>query len=350
MHYLLFLFCLAAACGQGQTQSAATAPAAEKKTETFRIAFGSCAHQDHPQPILDKIVAQNPQLFIYLGDNIYGDSRRPDTLRAKYARLGAKPGFQRLRGACKVCAVWDDHDYGENDAGKYYPLKKESKDIFLDFWQEPENSERRLHEGIYHSFFTGPNNQVQVILLDTRTFRSNLLPNDGSAGRKNDYRPHVSCDSTMLGGKQWRWLEDQLKKDAKLRIIATSTQFAHAYNGYESWTNFPCEQRQMLLLIRGMKANGVVFISGDVHWGEISKRETNGLYPIYDVTSSGLTQTWDGTEPNEFRVGEAVPENNFGLIEIEMKDGGDWLLHMKLIDVNGTVRVKETVPVKKLQF
>ena len=38
------------------------------------IGFGSCLHQDLPQPIWKEIKAQNPEVFIMLGDNVYGDT------------------------------------------------------------------------------------------------------------------------------------------------------------------------------------------------------------------------------------------------------------------------------------
>lgn len=303
-----------------------------------RIAFGSCSHQDEAQPILDLVLEYEPDLFVYLGDNIYGDSRVLDTLAAKYGRLEAKPEFQRLRSGTTLLATWDDHDYGENDAGRHYPLKDESKELFLDFWGEPPGTERRASPGIYTSYlFEEDGKRLQVIVLDTRTFRDDLIRNDRVAPHKNDYRPNPSPDSTLLGDQQWAWLEEQLLVNADVRIIASSIQFGHEYNGWESWTNVPHERERLLELIRKTGADGVLFISGDVHWGEISMLEADGLYPIYDVTSSGLTETWPTTEPNRNRVGDIVREVNFGLIEIHWK-AVDPVLILQLIDGLGSVR------------
>ena len=85
-----------------------------------RIAFGSCADQNRPQPILEEVVARDPDLFVYLGDNIYGDTEDMGELRAKYSVLAAKPEFQALREHCPTLAVWDDHDYGAIDSGRGY--------------------------------------------------------------------------------------------------------------------------------------------------------------------------------------------------------------------------------------
>ena len=91
-----------------------------------RIAFGSCARQDKPQPIWDAVLDSSPDLFIFLGDNIYGDTHDMAVLRGKYAELAAQPGFRRLAEQVPILATWDDHDYGENDAGSEYPHKEAS--------------------------------------------------------------------------------------------------------------------------------------------------------------------------------------------------------------------------------
>lgn len=314
-----------------------------------RIAFGSCAEQDKPQPILEAALRDAPDLFIYLGDNIYGDTEVMAELRSQYAELGAKSEFQKLRAATHVIATWDDHDYGANDAGRHYPKKEESKEIFLDFWREPADAARRKHPGIYDSRYYGEGDQrVQVILLDTRTFRDNLLESNDKRKWKNDYRPNENADSTFLGTAQWAWLEGELRKPATFRIIASSNQFAHEYNGYESWTNVPQEQKRMLDLIVQTKAEGVIFISGDVHWGELSKMQRQGLYPIYDMTSSGITETWPKIEPNKFRVGNPEPANNYGLFTIDWQP--DPILKMELKTVDGKATVTQIVKRSELGF
>ena len=94
--------------------------------------------------------------------------------------------------------------------------------------------------------------------------------------------------------------------------------------------------------------NGVVFISGDVHWGELSKRSADGGYPVYDVTSSGITQTWSTPDENSNRLGEPESKNNFGMIEI------DWLpadptIRLAVTNVDGLVTIEHTVALSELQ-
>jgi alkaline phosphatase D len=316
----------------------------ESKNMVSRIAFGSCAQEYKPQPILDLVAETKPDLFIYLGDNIYGDTEDMNVLRAKYAQLAAKPEFQRMKKSTRILATWDDHDYGWNDAGKWYPFKEESKQIFLDFFEEPKDSERRKREGIYTSYlFEANGKKLQIILLDNRTFRSDLRRYRGELSHETkyfyplDYFPHEIEDSILLGEKQWDWLEKELKKPADIRIIGSGTQFGITYNGYEAWANFPHEQKRMLELIKNTKANGVLFITGDVHYAEISKLTYEGLYPIYDFTSSGISSTWHFATPNENRIEGPVMENHFGLLLIDWQKQ-DPEIKMECIDVRGNQR------------
>ncbi len=352
--FLLIAYCCCVLVGLFTAcNPSAESTAEEAAPQTYTIAFGSCAHQDKDQPMLAVAAGLPPDAFVFLGDNIYGDSRIMDTLRAKYGRLAAKPEFQQLKQQTQVFAIWDDHDYGENDSGRHYPFKAESKDIFMDFWEVPQESERRRHAGIYGTEYLKKGDlTIQLILLDTRTFRDELLhrsPEDTLGGHKNDYIPNTKPDSTFLGAAQWQWLEGELTKSADVRIIASSNQFSHEYNGWESWTNVPHEQQRMLDLIRRTKANGVVFISGDVHWGEISKLEVPDGYPIYDVTSSGITETWDVIEGNTHRIGPPVPQNNVGMIEVAKSAAGTQLT-LAVVDSTAEAVVRHVVPLEEIRF
>lgn len=332
-------------------------PVADVTGLPSRIAFGSCCKQTKPQPILNTIVALNPELMIYLGDNIYGDTKDMEVLKAKYQQLGEKPEFQNLRRNIPTLAVWDDHDYGWNDAGKEYPFKVESKEIFLKFWHVPDDSPRRSHPGIYGSHdFEADGKRLQIILLDTRTFRDPLKRNakiknklSGESKFKNAYQPDPDPNKTLLGEAQWKWLASRLKEPADMRVICSSIQFGHEYNGWESWTNLPKEWERMVDLIKSTRANGVVFISGDVHWGEISQRDVDNGYPLFDVTASGLTEDWHNVEPNKFRVGEAWRANHFGMIEVDWNHEAP-KVSLKIVDVEGKVQNSKELALSQLQF
>jgi len=324
--------------------------------DATRIAFGSCGSQNNELPIFNTVALHQPDLFIFLGDNIYGDTEDMQVLRNKYNQLGNKQSYINMKNNTSILATWDDHDYGWNDAGKYYEYKEESKEIFLDFFEEPITSTRRQHTGIYHSeIYTINDKTLQIILLDNRTFRSNLLEYSGGVNDDDrytyslDYAPHTNSDSTLLGNEQWIWLEKELQKNADLRLICSGTQFGIEYNGYEAWANFPHEQQKFIDLIKQTNANGVVFLTGDVHYAEISKIEEEGIYPIYDFTSSGLSSTWEFSTPNNNRIKGPIMENHFGLLTINWEEI-DPKINMEVWDISNTLRFKHSILLSNISF
>ncbi len=328
-----------------------------------RIAFGSCSKESKEQPIWDSIIAAHPDLFLFLGDNIYGDTRDMNVLSEKYARFGAMPGVRKLRESIPHIATWDDHDYGENDAGSEYPMKEESRRIFCDFWGEPADSPRRTRDGIYTSYLSGPpGRRVQVIMLDLRFNRTPIMKLDlggkdykvwekelAQAGKPvpGPYARNPDPKATMLGEQQWQWLEAQLRMPADVRIIGSSLQVLADFPGWEAWINYAHDHQRLVELIRTTRANGVVFISGDTHYAELSRLDVNVPYPLLDLTSSGLTEVWHVLPPNDLRVGEAIREANFGVIEITW--GVTPQLSLQVRDIAGQTRLDHKVNLSDLR-
>ena len=175
-----------------------------EEMELKRIAFGSCLKNPKGAQILDTVVKFKPDLFVWLGDNIYVDTNnKTERFKQLYDTLGANPRFKKLRETCPNLAVWDDHDYGNNNVNKSYPLKDISKKAFAEFWQIPKDSQVWNHGGIYQAHEYGPQHKrVQVILLDGRWFL------DPANKTKQD---------SYLGAEQWAWLEKVLSRPAKVR-------------------------------------------------------------------------------------------------------------------------------------
>lgn len=291
-----------------------------------RIAFGSCSHQAKPQPVWEAVLSDRPEMFIFLGDNIYGDSRDPAVLEKKYQQLAAKPGFRELRNSTRVVATWDDHDYGENDAGREYPAKQASRDIMLDFWQVPADSPRRTQPGgIYTSYMIEDGDKrIQVILLDTRWNRSPLIQLKDAdqrakrnAQNRGPYQANLAQDAELMGEAQWQWLEQQLQVPADVRLIGSSIQVLTEFTGWEAWANFPRERLRLIDLLEKHQSQPIVLLSGDVHWAELSRIEHPGpAWPLIELTSSGLTEEWKAISPNRHRTGEAFAVPNYGLVDI----------------------------------
>ena len=321
-----------------------------------KIAFGSCASQEKPQPIWENVNNTSPDLFLFIGDNIYADTEDTMVMKNKYAKLAAMPGYQKLLATCKILSVWDDHDYGVNDGGAAYPKKKESQQIFLDFFNVDKNSPRRKRPGIYDAEIFGTRGKrIQVILFDTRYFKDAQVANKESAEIKKQkklvgwYLPTDDTTTTILGNDQWIWLQEQLKQKADVRIIVSSIQVVPYEKGMESWGNFPHERKRLFNLIEKTNAGGVIFISGDVHFSEISKT-SEGPYTLYDFTSSGITNSHKGWSEavNNFRVGNAYAEPNFGLISIDWEQK-DPLITLQTISLDNKVKLEHTIRVSELR-
>ena len=329
-----------------------------------RIAFGSCANQDQPQPIWDAVLEADPELFIFLGDNIYGDTRDPGVLRAKYDRFATQPGFRRLCERMPVLAIWDDHDFGENDAGGDYPMKEASRQLFCDFWGEPANSPRRTQEGIYDAvMLSAGGRRLQILLPDLRFNRTPLRHREfpglvckvkskkmhrDPRGDPGPYERNPDPLASMLGESQWRWLERQLAQPAEIRILASSVQVVADFPGWEGWINFATDHQRLLQTIRRQRADGLVCISGDMHYAEISRLGLNVPYPIWDFTSSGLTEVWDVPTPNMMRVGKVFAESNFGLLSLDWQAIGGPTLRFEARDAQGRSRLVQDVNIAEL--
>ncbi|MGZ3712196.1 MAG: alkaline phosphatase D family protein, partial [Bdellovibrionota bacterium] len=264
----------------------------------FRLAFGSCCNQDSAQPIWQAVSQTSPDVFVFLGDNIYGDTEDMNEMQSKYQQLAQNSEFAQFREKTPIVATWDDHDMGANDAGAEYPQKRASKKLFLDFFREPANSPRRTQNGVYTSYLFGAEKQrVQLILLDLRWFRTPLLK-----GPNGEYIPNPDKHAALLGEEQWRWLEEQLSRPADFRVLGSSIQFTSSEHPWEKWANFPHEKARLMAMLDRLKVRNLLVISGDMHFGELSKESTKAGTPLYDFTSSGLNYFEPAADPNGKRV------------------------------------------------
>lgn len=291
-----------------------TSPAFTAAADKTVLAFGSCLNQHKPQPVWQQVVAQTPDTFLFIGDNVYIDSSDPKEMTAAYRKLAENSDFQKLRQNTPIIPIWDDHDYGKNDAGREFAAKHASKTAFLEFFDIPERDSRYEREGLYHAEkIKQGKHLIQVIVLDTRWFRD--LPPKKSGNKK----------ATILGDTQWKWLQSQLENPADLHIIVSSIQVIPQAHRWEKWANFPDERQRLIDLFKSTEAK-VILLSGDRHLAEISalpRRESSLPYTLYELTSSGMNTAmgWTiGKESNPNRVGNNYRADNFGMLSIEWED------------------------------
>lgn len=284
-----------------------------------RVACGSCYKPKRDKGIWKTIAATDPQLFLFMGDNVYADTTDPEEIAEQYQKLNTQPDYAAFSRKVPVLPIWDDHDYGLNDAGRDYPLRETSARLFFEAFHFPADHPARRTPGVYHSRIFGPEGKrLQIIMLDTRYFRSPLVQVK-KKGRKV-YQPQSGPDATMLGEAQWRWLAKELQKPAEIRLIVSSIQVIATEHRFEKWANLPEERQRLLELIGGPGIGPVILLSGDRHCAEVAKMAAaeNGFSrDLYELTSSGLTHAGAPDDPSPSRVeGTFTREKNFGLIEI----------------------------------
>lgn len=314
-----------------------------------RLAFGSCNHQLRPQGFWSLIADTDPDLFLFIGDNNYGDNgwsgdASLSSLREAYGVQAATPELAEFRAAVPMMVTWDDHDYGMNDAGAGFAFRNWSETIFETFWGSSDAV--RSRPGVYESRIFGEAGQrTQVIVLDTRFFRSDLARMEYTLERPplGVYVPSDDPAKTMLGEAQWEWLQEQLAKPADLRIIASSVQVLTDAHNYENWENLPQEREKLYRMLSNREESGLVLLSGDRHAGGIysDAPEAADGEKLWEITSSSLNFAFNSTErntarePDEKRLTDFISEENFGLVEI------DWKARTFTMEMRGAVQGEE---------
>ena len=298
-----------------------TGPAAEALT---KIGFGSCNRLEMNQGFWPQIIARKPQVFLFLGDAIYVDHENT------YPQLAGIAGFKSLMAMVRPFVIWDDHDYGGNDTGASFKDKAGSKKRFLDFWAGygaiPVGSPRWTREANYDANIVGPpGKEVQIIMLDNRTDKGS--PPGGS----------------VLGMQQWTWLEAELRKPARLRIVMSGMELISTSTTPEGWGLFKPEQQHFYDVLKASGAKGVIVLSGDKHYCEISRRDDTGTaYPLYYFTSSPMSAPPDALEANMYRDGasSSISDYNFGTITIDWA-AADPTVHVEIIHaIKGTLMLE----------
>ena len=252
------------------------------------VAFGSCYYANDPPfdrpgrpyggstAIFERIRAQSPDLMLWLGDNVYlreVDWWSPQGIDHRYRHARAEPDLQPLLAAAAHYATWDDHDYGPNNSDRSYIHKGAALDTFADYWPNPTHGLPTV-PGVFTHFAWA---DAEFFLLDDRYHRA---PKDAPP-----------AEQTILGTEQLQWLLDALTaSNATFKVVVSGGQVLNPVEVFETYANVaPAERAFLLDQIAARQIDGVVFLSGDRHHGELMRLERPGTYPLYEFTSSPLT-------------------------------------------------------------
>jgi alkaline phosphatase D len=293
--------------------------------------------------IFDAIATSKPDLMLWLGDNLYlqpPDFSDPSSMAMRYRRQRAFEPLQALLTATSHLAIRDDHDYGPNDSDASFVLKGETQKLFQRYWPNPSFG----LPDVTGTFGLAHYGDVWFFLLDDRYYRS---PNRWPDGP----------DKTMFGERQMTWLKQALVSAPRgaIKLIAGGSQFWNHATRFEGWHHFATERGAFAQWLLREKIEGVIFLSGDRHFGELLKIERPGAYPIYEFTSSPLTSNppakvdaAERTNP-DLVPDTLVAKRQFGLVRVT-GPGNDRHVAFEARDTEGSLLWRHEIRANDLRF
>ena len=306
-----------------------------KDPEAFRLALGSCVYVNEKEfdrpgdgyggeyQVFESIRSLEPDLMLWLGDNTYyreADAFTWAGMLHRNTHTRSLKEMQALLAGTHNYAIWDDHDYGLNDAVGSWIHKDRAKEAFELFWANNGFGNSEL-DGISSNFYFS---DVQFFLLDNRWFRT---PKYESSGR------------TMLGSQQIEWLISGLKASkAQYKFVAVGGQMLNSALVYENFSNFPEERDYLLRRLSEENIRGLVFLTGDRHHSEFSILKLANGEKVYDFTVSPLSSSVSNVADKELNAnrleGSLIQSRGFGLVDVS----GPYRkrsLHFQLFDSQG---------------
>lgn len=309
-----------------------------KDNNNLTFLLGSCAFPypfmfwkaGNREMIFDVMAEQEKDFMIWMGDNVYylnGEWRNKQKMHQKNLRMRFKPRLDSFLKSCPQYAIWDDHDFGGNNARGQHRYKYDALEIFKQYWNNP-----------YAGLDTTPGIFCHFSQQDADFF---LL----------DVRFHAE-DSSMLGHSQTQWLFERLKAStANFKFIVSGTQILPDNPMGEDMGDFGMDREKLLAFLEKEKITGVIFLSGDRHYGELLHLERSDNYSLYEMTSSPLTSLVNPgyTRNNPLREpGTLAVVTNFGKIEL-MGVGKKRFCRLTLFDKAGHLLWSRDVFLSDLQ-
>jgi alkaline phosphatase D len=296
-----------------------------KPAPDFSFLTGSCAYFNEPvfdrpgtpygkdSSIFESMAKEKASFMLWLGDNWYlreADYYSEWGVWYRAHRDRGLPVLQAFLKAMPHYAIWDDHDYGPNNADKSFVFRETARKVFMDYWANPSYGQN--NEGIYTRFTWG---DADFFLMDDRYFRSN----DDMSAYAFD-KPNAQ--KRMWGPQQMEWLKNGLiQSKTPFKFIVTGSQTLNLASPYDCLQSYPVEFNELMDFLVSEKINGVVFLTGDRHHSEVIRYDRVGTYSLYDITSSpltsGVSKVGGKEKDNTARVaGTLVEEQNYTRISI----------------------------------
>jgi alkaline phosphatase D len=380
--------------GRAQEGRFSTAPAPDQAAPLTLAWSGDlggqnlCRDTREGNAMLDTLSRQPMDLFIGLGDMIYGDwvcEAKGRYGNAQLPRAHAEatdlpgywahwrynredPHFQRLLAGTAYMPVWDDHEVVNdvdpvNDSRSQPPYTPGRKllpvglSAFLDY--NPVLPLADTPKRLYRNLRWG--RHAELYFLDTRQYRDPNLAEDSPAFPK-----------TMLGREQLAWFKDAIaRSSATWKIIITSVPLSlptgfspePARDGWASGGSAAGFEQELLDLLRSLSdsnTRGVLFLTADLHFAQVLRYQPFPGKPdfaVYEAVAGPLSaEPFDTGEPDPtlraktlfVHAAKAAPRNyaearqwmNAGLVRISA--AGE--LTLSILPVDGPALFAQTLP------
>ena len=316
-------------------------PPAPGTPTSLRFSFGSCS-RTLAQPIFDRILARDPDLFLFIGDNHYANSRRLAALRWHYRRFARVPERARLLATVPTLATWDDHDFVENNSNGECLGRETALQAFDEAWANPYLG---LDEapGAYFATSWG---DVDLFVVDCRMYR----PDVGDSGNRCDPdpdAPDLARADGPLGPVQEAWLFDQLRaSDATFKLVACGSRMSPE-GSTDSWRSVPEALDRVVSLVERDGVDGLVFLAGDIH-RSLFATVPSSRYAIPELVSSPLA-----TAPgscSDTTLTRACFGGTESWVEVDIDTTlDDPTLTARILDIDGRERATWTIAASSLR-
>lgn len=277
---------------------------------SFRVAFASCGDfRAADQSAFPAIVAENPLLFIHMGDLHYSDTNSTvaDEYRYNYDNVLGHYAQGALFRRMPVAYMWDDHDFSGNDSDTTAIGRDTARSVFKE--RVPHYPLGAAGGTVAQAFTVG---RVRFIMTDLRSAAV-------SPGAKE------TTSKTKMGSGQKAWFKQELinARDNAFPLIVwvcPDPWIATAGLGEESWGGYATERTEIANFIRDNRITNITIISGDMHGlayddGTNSDYATGGGAPMTVLHAAALTQ--EGSVKGGPYSGAAIPGSpQYGILEI----------------------------------
>ena len=264
----------------GRTRTAGTGA-----VDRVRLAIISCSSMAHGyfhtyralsrRLDLDAVVHLGDYIYEY-GNRQYGDVREYDPpteivslsdYRRRHAHYKRDADLRAAHQQHPFITVWDDHEFADNSweggaenhkpmtEGDWAARKAAAEQAYFEWMPIREQSDRRVYRRLQFGSL------VDLVMLDTRIWGRQMQTMGMMAPFNDPMR-------TLLGAAQEQWFQEQITTSrATWKVVGQQVMMGQLpqFLNTDAWDGYPAARARFLSLLRTMRINDVVVLTGDIH-------------------------------------------------------------------------------------